>query len=159
MGQFMGENDVFIGTFLELANLRFAPRQGSEPEWFGGIDEIVELQKEFQVFQAGRSFQKSAALLGLGGHANSMARAGWFRLLADLRNYPSNKPGQDGDAAIVGAMLQNFALAAPLPVYFMAHDSRPDGARQVIIEDAARPLFYIEQDYVTVSIPMKPRTP
>ena len=158
MGQLMGENDVFIGTFLELANLRFAPRQGPEPEWFGGIDEIVELQKEFQIFQPGRSFQKSAALLGLGGHTNSKARAGWFSLLADLENYPSNRAGQNGDVAVVSAMLQNLSLPTPLPVYFMAHDSRPDGARQVIIEDNARPLFYIEQDYLTVSIPMKPRT-
>ena len=158
MGQLMGENDVLIGSFLELANLRFAPRQGPEPEWFGGIDEIVDLQREFQIFQAGRSFQKSAALLGLGGHANSMARAGWYSLLADLANLPSNRPGQNGDEAVVGAMLQNLASPTPLPVYFMAHDSRPEGARQVIIEDKARPLFYIEQDYLTVSIPMKPRT-
>ena len=158
MGQLMGENDVVIGTFLELANLRFAPRQGPEPEWFGGIDEIVELQREFQIFQTGRSFQKSAALLGLGGHTNSKARAAWFSLLADLANLPSNRPGQNGDEAVVGAMLQNLALPTPLPVYFMAHDSRPEGARQVIIEDKARPLFYIEQDYLTVSIPMKPRT-
>ncbi len=157
MGTLMREDDVFIPSFLEAINLRFAPRQGPEPEWFGGVDEVAELQVAFQVFQKGRPFQQSIALLGLGGHLNSRPRARWFALLDDLKTYESNRPDQNGDEAIVNALLENLAAEPPLPVYFKAHDSRAEPGRRVMVDAEPRPIFYIERDYLTVSIPMRPR--
>jgi len=42
-----------------------------------------------------------------------------------------------------------------LPVYFDLHDlaSSADGNR-VIITDRARPLFYMKQDYLVISLPL-----
>jgi hypothetical protein len=156
MGERMKEDDIYVPSFLEYLNLRFAPRQGNEPEWFGGVDEVAALQREFAVFQKGRSFQKSAALLGLGGHLNSRARNRWFTVLTNLANYSSNKPGQNGDECIVNAIIENLAASSPLPVFFKAHDLRAEGRARVIVGEEPRPVFYLEQDYLTVSLPMRP---
>ena len=157
MGTFMREDDIFIPSFLELLNLRFALRQGPEPEWFGGVEEVAELQAKFKVFQQGRSFQDSVSLLGLGGQMNSRARARWFALLDNLKNHQSNKPGQTGDEAIVSALIENLSLTPPLPVYFKAHDAGDNPVWRVIVGDEPRPIFYIAHDYLTISIPMRPR--
>ena len=157
MGQLMREYDVFIPSFLEMLNLRFAPHEANTPEWLGGVAEVAALQRELSVFQAGRSFQQSAALLGLGGQMNPQARTRWFALLDDLKNYESSRPGLNGDACIVQAMIENLGMADPLPVHFKAHDSRAQGGRRVIVGEEPRPVFYLEQDYLTVSLPMRPR--
>jgi hypothetical protein len=157
MGSGLVEFDMFVASFFELANLRFAPRHRNGPEWFGGLDEMVELQKEFQVFQKGRSFKQSAALLGLGPHMTPLGKARWLNLLADQANYPSNIPGLNGDEAIVDAIQRNLASPSPRPVHFKAHDSRPEGQRRVIVDEEPRPLFYINEDFLTISIPMKPK--
>ena len=157
MGTQMLEDDIFIPSFLERLNLRFAPRQGDEPEWFGGVEEAAKLQADHQVFQKDRSFRQSASLLGLGGHQNPRARTRWFNLLDGLKDYPSNKPGLNGDEAVVQAITENLASPSPLPVHFKAHDSRAEPGRRVIVGEEPRPLFYLERDYLTISIPMKPR--
>lgn len=154
----MREDDIFIPSFLERLNLRFAPRQSGDPEWFGGVEEAAKLQADYQVFQEKRSFQQSASLLGLGGHQNPRARTRWFTLLDSLKDYPSNRPGLNGDQAVVQAILENLTSSSPLPVHFKAHDSRGEPGRRVIVGEEPRPLFYIERDYLTISIPMKPRS-
>lgn len=154
----MREDDVYIPSFFEQINLRFASRQGSEPEWFGGIEEIADLQRKFQVFQKGRSFHQSASLLGLGVHTNLRARARWFSYLNDLPKFRSNRPGQNGDEAVVNALVENLALAAPLPVYFKAHDAGSEPDWRVIIGDEPRPAFYMTNDHLTVSFPGRPYT-
>ena len=46
MGYFMKEHDIYVGSLQEKLNLRFAPSLGTK-ELHGGLDEMVELQKEF----------------------------------------------------------------------------------------------------------------
>ena len=155
MGAFMREDDIFVPSFVEMLNLRFAPRQGPEPEWFGGVDEAADLQAKFQVFQAGRSFRQSVSLLGLGGHLNLRARNRWFAYLDSLVKYGSNRPGQNGDEAIVNALIEDLGSAVPLPVHFKPHDAGAEPDWRVIIGDEPRPLFYTARDYLTVSLPMR----
>ena len=156
MGYFMQEHDVYVGTLLDDLNLRFAPPHGAK-EHFGGIEEMAELQKEFQIFKAGRAFATSAAALHLGGGANHEAKNRFYTYLRHLRRVPSNVKGKTGDAAIVAALLKNLESKKPLPVYFGHHDMRGDGAAKgVIIKDKARPLFYMDRDYLWISFPGQP---
>ena len=156
----MGEWDAHIGSLLELFNLRFAPVQDAKEEspLYGGISEVAALQSEFEIFKAGRPFVESARLLGLGGLANNIVKNRWLKLLAELATYESDRAGENGDERIVNALIENLKLPEPLPCYMQAHDSRGKDARRVIVQDSHRPLHYIEQAYLTISLPMRPRT-
>jgi len=155
MGLFMKEHDIYIGTMLDELNLRFAPSQGKDSH-FGGILEMVDLQKEFKIFKKGRSFKTSCAVLNLGARNNEVKNL-WQNLLGNLYRHGSNKKGLDGDAAIVDALAKNLASKSPLPVFFTSHDMRGDKANtEVKIIDKSQPIHYLEQDYLTISIPMQP---
>lgn len=146
MGAYMKEDDIYIGTFLDLFNIRFAATLFGV---FGGIAEMVALQREFKIFRRNRPFSHSAALLGLGGINNDQAKNRWMEL---LRNLPDN-----GDQKIANALVANFKKKKPLPCYMRAHYSHPKSENRVIIIDDDAPLFYLEQTYLTISLPMAPR--
>jgi hypothetical protein len=155
MGAYMKEDDIYIGTFLDLFNLRFAPVPFSDEldrdALYGGIDEMIKLQAEFKIFKRGRRFSESAAILGLGGFYNARGKNRWFTLLSRL---PRN-----GDYQIADALVANFRRRRPLPCYMRAHflvDFKSDQDR-VIITEAEEPLFYLEQQYLIFSLPMAPR--
>lgn len=155
MGYFMKENDIYIGTMLDELNLRFAPSQGKDTH-FGGIQEMVALQTEFKVFKKGRSFKTSCSVLNLGARNNEVKNR-WLSLLGNLNRHESNYKNLDGDAAIVIAVIKNLASKNPLPIYFTSHDMRgPRENAQVKITDPSRPVHYLEQDYMTISLPMQP---
>jgi hypothetical protein len=157
MGMLMREDDIYIGSLFDLLNLRFGPTPTPRHrEWLGGVEEIAVLQKQFEIFQQGRSFKDSVALLNAGGFWNWRAKKRWYDLLSILDQLSSNRAGQNGNDAIVNALVTNLALANPLPVYFKAHDGREDD--RVLVRDRDRPLFYLQQDYLTISIPLRPRT-
>ena len=155
MGFFMKEHDIYIGTMLDELNLRFAPSQGKDTH-FGGIQEMVVLQKEFKIFKKGRPFKTSCAVLNLGARNNEVKNL-WQSLLGNLYRHESNVKNQNGDAAIVNAIIKNLASKTPLPIFFTSHDMR--GAKentQVKITDKSQPIHYLEQDYLTISLPMQP---
>ena len=155
MGFFMKEHDIYIGTMLDELNLRFAPSQGKESH-FGGIDEMVALQKEFKIFKKGRSFSTSCAVLNLGARNNEVKNR-WQNLLGNLPKHDSNVRGQNGDAAIVAAIMKNLASKTPLPIFFTSHDMRGTKENtEVKITAKTRPIHYLEQDYLSVSLPMQP---
>jgi hypothetical protein len=156
MGAYMKEDDIYIGTFLDLFNLRFAPVPFSDfldhESLYGGIDEMAKLQDEFKIFRRDRLFSDSAAILGLGGFDNARAKNRWFTL---LRRLPRN-----GDQQLANAMVANFRRRKALPCYMRAHffeDPKSDSNR-VIITEGEDPLFYLEQEYLVISLPMAPRT-
>lgn len=151
MGWFMKEHDIYVGSMLDELNLRFAPAQGTAA-LYGGIEEMAALQKEFKILKKGRSFKTSASALNFGARNNEVKNR-WLDVLGNLGKYPSNVPNQDGDAAIVNALVKNLAAQVPLPVYFTSHPMQEDA--QVRITDKSRPLHYMEQDYLTVSLPMQ----
>jgi hypothetical protein len=155
MGYFMKHNDILIGSMLDQLNLRFAPPQGRE-KTYGGIEEMAALQKEFQIFKKGRPFATSVAVLNLAAYNND-AKNHWHDLLGNLKSHKSNRGKLNGDAAIVDALVKNLAAKKPLPVYFASHDMRAGGDHaKVLVTDKGRPVFYIERDYLVVSIPMQP---
>ena len=157
MGQFMKDHDIYIGTMLDELNLRFAPSQGRGTH-FGGIEEMAALQKEFKIFKKGRSFETSCAVLNLGSR-NNEAKALWHSLLRNLCKHPLSRGNEHGDVAIVSALIKNLASPKPLPVYFTSHDMRGDAANvEVKITPKSRPLHYMEQDYMTISLPMQPKS-
>lgn len=155
MGVFMKEDDLYISSMLDLMNIRFGPSQGIGED-FGGIDEMVNLQKEFKVFKQGRSFRDSAAVLDLGGFWNARAKNRWYLLLARLADVGSNIKGKNGSDAIVAAMIRNLSAKSPMPVHFKAHEAVKGEAR-VLIGLEKRPIVYDDRDYLTISLPMKAR--
>lgn len=74
MGALVGEDDVYIGSLIELFNLRFGVEQEEAELVAGGITEIKLLQEEFDIFKKGQKFVDSARLLGLGGLHNNRAK-------------------------------------------------------------------------------------
>lgn len=154
MGIFMKEHDIYVGSLQEKLNLRFAPSLGSK-ELHGGLDEMVELQKEFEIFKLGRSFATSIAALNLTGLSNAETKNRFQRYLTSLRKVKSNVATKSGDAAIVDALIRNLAAKKPLPVYFELHDlNASKEAGRVLITEKGRPLFYMKQDYLVVSLPL-----
>jgi hypothetical protein len=151
MGARMKEDDIYIGTFLDLFNVRFAPTPSSlqAETVYGGIDEMAKLQGEFEIFGPKRPFSDGAALLGLGGLQNARAKNRWLDLLSNLPD--------DGDQKIADALVANFKKKEPLPCYMQAHDSRPKGENVVKIFESYAALFYLEQEYLTISLPMAPK--
>jgi hypothetical protein len=158
MGFFMKEHDVYVGTMLDDLNLRFAPAQGSKDQ-FGGIEEMAAIQKEFGIFKEGRSLRTSAMALHLGNGSNHEVKNRFYAYLANLRRQKSNVKGQNGEVAVVSALLKNLAAKKPLPVYFDFHDMRGGGENQgVIVREKGMPLFYMDQAYLWISLPMQPRS-
>ena len=151
MGWFMQKHDIHVGSILDELNLRFAPSQGADL-LFGGVEEMAALQKEFKIFKEGRSFRASAAVLNIGAR-NVEAKNGWLEYLGSLHKHPSNKKAENGDVAIVRALKKNLALKTPLPVYFTSHDLQENEMVKVI--EKARPIHYLEQDYLVISLPMQ----
>lgn len=156
MGFFMKEHDIYIGSVLEQLNLRFAPPVGGK-DHFGGLEEMVELQKEFQIFKEGRTFKTSISVLNIGGSMNHDTKNRWYKTVDLLRKLKSNVPGKSGDQAIVQAMVANLSAKKPLPVYFTSHDATSAPVKgQVIITERGKPLYYMKQDYLVISCPFAP---
>jgi hypothetical protein len=161
MGMLMMEDDIYIPMLMDLFNLRFAPtqesgRRGTQP-LYGGIMEMAALQREFQIFKTRRPFAQSAAVLGLGGLVNNQAKNRWNLLLSKLPDLMSDKPDENGDQRIVNALITNLKGQNPLPCFMCAHDWRDPGANRVIVREIDRPVFYLNQQYLTISLPMQPR--
>jgi len=162
----MGEWDTSIGSLFDLFNLRFAPAQQGKPgqpskedaALYGGITEMAALQKEFQIFRVGRPFAESARVLGLGGLDNNLVKNRWMTLLADLASYDSDKADENGDQRIVNALIANLAQEVPHPCFLRSHSSNGELGRRVVVTGDDRPLHYMDQAYLTISIPMLPRT-
>jgi hypothetical protein len=160
MGAFMKEDDIYIGSLLELFNLRFGDAQ-DEQEFSGGVTEMAAIQHQFHVFQPKRTFAESAELLGLGGPFNNRVKNRWFDLLRSLPNLASDKAGETGDQRIVNALIANLEGKRPLPCFMKAHDARDKKGYGpiVVVLEKDMPIFYIENTYLTISLPMKPKKP
>ena len=171
MGMFLGDDDVYIGGLLEDLNLRFGdvlPVQDTAVDALSsgeqrmrlqasGILEMQAIQAEFEVFKAGRPLVLSLRALGIGGQGNAFVKRKWYRLLNWLDSVPSADPKVSGGQAIVAALVRHLqpGPVAPHPVHFKAHDARQEPG--VLITANDRPIFYMERDFLTISIPMAPR--
>jgi hypothetical protein len=154
MGDFLKEHDIYVDSFVNQMNLRFAPAQGLRTH-FGGMEEMIALQKEFKIFKKGRSFRTSLSVLNIGGGLlSNHAKNRFYEYFDNLKNHDSNVTGKNGDAAVVDALLQNFAKKEPLPVYFKYHDMRAEkGNTRVLITPKEQPVSYFPHDYLVISFP------
>jgi hypothetical protein len=153
MGMFLKEHDIYIGSFLEMLNLRFAPPQASE-DGSGGVEEMAKLQKSFHIFAKGRTFRECVSVLGLGGFWNWRAKERWFKLLDWLEDVPS-ETAQNGSERIVSVIEENLASRTPSPMQFTSHDMAKDP--RVLVHFADKPRFYFIEQFITISLPMGPR--
>jgi hypothetical protein len=145
MGEFMKEDDFYIEPLLDLLNLHFAP---GDP-----IVEMAALQGEFHIFSDKHSFKDSVRALNLGGPDREV-REKWYKLLEWLKRCPSDTT-QNGNDRIVSVLVRNLAEQKPSPVYFTYHDGRSD--RRVFVTENDRPIFYLLETFLTISLPMIPR--
>jgi hypothetical protein len=155
MGAFMKEHDIYVDSLLDQLNLRFAPSQGLDTH-YGGLEEMVALQKEFKIFKRGRSFRTSVGALNIGA-TNTEAKNRLLEYFGNLSKHESNVPKQNGDVAIVNSLIRNLGSKSPLPVYFTIHDMRAaQGNTRVLIDEKGRPLPFFKRDYLTISFPTLP---
>jgi hypothetical protein len=155
MGAIMGMYDSHIPSFQQNFNLRFGPQQVEQHDdknAHGGIVEMKELQSRFEIFHTDKPFHESCRALGIGGDLNNDAKRRWFKLLKWLKTCDSDKKGMDGDQRIVTALVGNLEKTHPLPCFMTKHDGLADP--RVLVFDVARPLHYIEKDYLTISLPL-----
>jgi len=146
MGQLMKEYDYYIESLLDILNVRFAP---GEP-----IAEMISLQREFRIFQSGRSFKDSVRLINAGGDDREVRRR-WYRLLEWLEKVGSDTR-QSGAERIVSALASNLASKSVEPVYFTYHIATArNAAVQVTPRNKAVP--YMNELFLTISLPMIPR--
>jgi hypothetical protein len=171
MGALMGNDDAYVGGLLETLNLCFGSYPDAPPGatderlatneaqmglGTNGIREVRAIQAEFKLFDVNRPLVQSLRALGVGGLWNAHVKRKWFMALRRLDHYPSNFQGLSGGKAIAQALADHLQDPDPNPVHFTAHDARTAGA-QVLITPKDRPVFYLEQDFLTVSIPLTPR--
>jgi hypothetical protein len=135
--------DTTTSDMVYLLNKRF----GIE-----GILEMVELQKEFQVFSADHSLQHTFGLLGI-TPCNPFERERWYKFLELLRTYPSDLPKVNGHDRVIKAYKDNLEGELILSVFIDLH-LKEDDARVTVSE--GQPIIYSLQTYLVISIPVTP---
>jgi hypothetical protein len=135
------------GEILHKVNTRFAP---GEP-----LKEMVQIQKEFQVFSPKNSLQQACRVLGL-GPTDHDERALYYKYLDRLKRVPSDLPGINGHDRIVKARQENLESSSPLPMYNKTHRAADD--KRVTVS-RGKPIPHENQEYLVVSIPTVPSEP
>jgi hypothetical protein len=163
MGPRFRQDDHLISSLLDLANLRFARcvTEAASPPLLlplkDGIDELKSLQHAFDIFSDRHSLADSFAVLGLGGFWNPELKNKFYRYLESLarERFAMNgvDTGEAGDRGIAAALKKNFELDVPYPVYFTTHKSDDDPR---VLASYGKPLVYMEDDYLIISLPMTP---
>lgn len=153
MGAFLKEDDIYVGSLLDLLNVRFGRRYGTTDD---GIDELKELQGEFGIFKSGRSLAQSLRVLNVGGSWNPHVKTQWFKYLVSLDSVASEQRGVKGGPALVDRLIDNFESKKTLAVYFEPHNSDDNGDRVLLA--VGRPLFFMLEDHLVVRLPMLRRS-
>jgi hypothetical protein len=135
------------GEVLHKVNSRFAP---GEP-----LQEMVQIQKEFQVFSPKISLQQACRILGL-GPTDHAERALYYKYLDRLKRVPSDVPGVNGHDRIVKARQENLESSSPLPMHNKTHLAADD--KRVTVS-RGKPHPHEDQEYLIVSIPTIPSKP
>jgi hypothetical protein len=135
--------DSTTSDMVYLLNKRFGP---------DGILEMVELQKEFQVFSADHSLKQSFRLLGI-TPCNPFERERWYKFLDTLKGYPSDLPNVSGHDRVVKAYKDNLEGELTLWVFIDLHLMEQD-ARVTVSQ--GQPIIYSLQTYLVISIPVTP---
>ncbi|MGC2083766.1 MAG: hypothetical protein WA702_10505 [Bradyrhizobium sp.] len=120
-----------------------------EPE---ALSEMVELQREFEVFSGRHSLQQSFKLLGI--VPNDWAeRRRWYRFLDHLKTYPSDVTDMTGHDRVIHAFKENLESEKPLSVSIVCHAATDDP--RVIVSQGRAVVFSLDM-HVIISIPTTP---
>ncbi|MHC1949110.1 hypothetical protein IF803_32755 [Bradyrhizobium sp. UFLA06-06] len=130
---------------LDLLNKRFGP---------GGIMEMVELQKEFDIFSPNHPLEQSFRLIGI-EPADRIERKRWYTFLGTLKDYPSDQPNVSGYKRVVQAFRHALTQNPYLPVLVSVHAMK-ENPKVTFAADGHTPLIYSTQSYRVLSIPTKP---
>ena len=140
MGNFVKRPQT-TGEVMYKLNKRFAP---GEP-----LKEMIELQKEFQIFSSKYSLQQAHRLLNVGPDDLS-DRAGVYQALERLKQVPSDIDGVNGHDRIIRARQENLESSAPLPMFTKTHKGTED--RRVVVT-RGKPIPHEDQEYLIISTP------
>jgi hypothetical protein len=135
------------GEVLHHLNTRFAP---GEP-----LQEMVQIQKEFQVFSSKNSLQQSYRLLNV-GPIDYTERPGYYRYLERMKQVPSDMTGVNGHDRIVKARQENLESSSPLPMFNKTHKGSDD--KRVTVT-RGKPIPHEDQEYLIISTPTVPTRP
>ena len=135
------------GEVLHNMNSRFAP---GVP-----LQEMIQIQKEFQVFSPKNSLQQAYRLLNVGPSDHS-ERPLYYRYLERLKQVPSDIAGMNGHDRIIKARQDNLEGSSPLPMYNMTHVGKVD--RRVTVT-RGKPIPHEDQEYLIISTPTVPSKP
>ena len=144
------EDDTTLDV-LALLNKRFGASV---------IEDMIGLQKEFNIFNANHPLEDSFRLLGI-EPCDRVERQRWYNFLAKLKKYPSDVPELNGYQRVIAAFEQAllppppFPPRRPLPVYVAVHEMNDD-PRVTFNFEGGRPLIFSVQTYRILSIPTKP---
>lgn len=130
---------------LDLLNKRFGP---------GGIREMVELQKEFDIFSPDHPLEQSFRLIGI-EPSDRAERQRWYTFLGTLKDYPSDLPNVNGYKRVIQAFRQALTQGSALPVHVGVHAMK-DNPQVTFSAEGSTPLVYSTQSYRVLSIPTKP---
>ena len=129
---------------LHHMNTRFAP---GEP-----LQEMIQLQKEFQVFSSKYSLKQAYRLLNV-APSDYTERPGFDRYLERLRRVPSDLNGVNGHDRIVKARQENLESHSPLPIFNTTHKGSDD--KRVTVT-RGKPIPHEDQEYLIISTPTIP---
>ena len=149
MGDIYQDDDYYILGHVDGLNLRFSP---GPP-----LKEMVWLQQEFDIFAEGHKLEDALALLNVTG-ASWELREKWRKLLAWIGGLDSNQAPTKGGPAIMAMLKTNLESRTPKPVYFKTHNYA-DEPRVMLNPGGEQPFFYIDQQYLTVSLPLRKKHP
>jgi len=116
------------------------------------LPEIVELQKEFEVFSKKHSLRQSFALLGI-VPSNWPERKRWYKFLEHLKTYGSDLTAVDGHDRVVKAYKDGLETDKPIPISIMCHSAADDPRVTV---SKGRPVIFTLETHLLISIPTTP---
>jgi hypothetical protein len=116
------------------------------------IEEMVGLQKEFEIFSSKHSLRHAFSLLNIVPLERS-ERKRWFEFLDRLKTYKSDKPPLSGHHRVVQAIRDDLESKNPLPIFFAVHSAKKDPR---ITVKTSKPIIFSLHKYVTISIPTVP---
>jgi hypothetical protein len=118
----------------------------------GALAEMVELQREFEIFSTRRSLRQSFALLGI-VPADRLERLRWYKFLDFLKTYPSDLDKVNGHDRILRAYQGGLEGKKPMPVSIVCHSSKDD--KRVMVSEGP-PTVFSPETHVVISIPTTP---
>jgi hypothetical protein len=116
------------------------------------MDEMIALQREFQIFSPTHSLQSSWELIGI-HPLDAVERRRWRRWLNDLRAYPSDRTNVSGDQRIIAAYLENFQDPTPLPIFTQCHAAQVDPR---VLVTRGTPIVFSTDLHLIISLPTIP---